>query len=236
MNAIEEKERLVGNVVRLRRAERAMPHSEDIAVVRADLERAIGPTVTRAMAARLLGVSQTALDRWITSGDVPAVITPLGRREVPSHALIELVEAVDEHRRADGGRHALASVLRRRRSDAERLDPRTILPDAARRGTGHRGAELRGLAYHRAISQRLDERVVEEARRRLRRWLAAGRIDPRYAARWEAVLAQPPARIADLIGDDTPSARELRQSSPFAGTLTEQERRRVLELTRWHAP
>jgi hypothetical protein len=63
--------------------------------VRASVERAVGPTVGRAASARLLGVSQTALDRWIASGDVPVALTPGGRREVPLAALAELIDAVE---------------------------------------------------------------------------------------------------------------------------------------------
>ena len=88
MSRAATKEQLLNHVVRLRRAEQQpSPANEDIVAVRGDLERAIGPTVRRAMAARLLGVSQTALDRWIAQGDIPSVLTPDGRREVPRHPL-----------------------------------------------------------------------------------------------------------------------------------------------------
>jgi len=233
MNATIEKERLVSDIVRLRRAERASPARDDIAAVRADLERLTGPTVTRAMAARLLGVSQTALDRWIAAGDVPVLITPAGRREAPLHALLELVEAVRERRLADPhDRHPLGSVLQARRSEAERLSTSTLLRRAERRrhdhDGGHRDAQLRSLAYHRAVAQRLDERIVRDAQDRLTRWCSQARIDPRYAQRWKKILTKPPAQIARLIGADTPHMRDLRQSSPFAGALSEPERRRAL--------
>jgi hypothetical protein len=55
MSAIAEKERVIGDLARLRRAERVSPVRDDIAAVRADLEQMIGPTVTRAVAARLAG-------------------------------------------------------------------------------------------------------------------------------------------------------------------------------------
>lgn len=230
MSSIAEREQLVRNVVRLRRAERVSAASQDIRAVRADLERTVGRTVPRAMAARLLGVSQTALDRRIHSGDVTAVLTRTGRREVPLHALVELIEAVED-RRSHGDRHPLASVLRGRRSDAERLDPQTILPPRyhGEDRHGHRGAELRSLAYHRAVAQRLDDRIVEEALERLRRWRADGTIDRVYADRWEEVLSWPLPRIAKFIGQDSEEARDMRQSSPFPGALSEPERRRVLQ-------
>jgi hypothetical protein len=223
MGVIAERELLIRNILRLRRAERASPGGEDIAAVRADLERAVGSTVSRALAARLLGVSQTALDRRIEQGEVPVVMTARGRREVPLSALVELIEAVDERRAAEEAR-PVAAVMRERRADAERLDPQTALL-----GGGHRSAELRSLAYHRAVAQRLDRAVVDEARHRLRRWRREGRIDPRYAERWERLLDSPLASIRRVIGQDSQSSRDLRQSSPFAGTLTAQERGRVLD-------
>ncbi len=235
MSAIAEKERLVSDVVRLRRAERVSPARADIAAVRADLEHMTGPTVTRAIAARLLGVSQTALDRWIAAGDVPVLITPSGRRETPLHALLELIEAVRKRRLASPrDRHPLGSVLRERRSEAERLSTSVLLTAAERRRSdsddGHRGAELRSLAYHRAVAQRMDADILRDAQDRLVRWRSQARIDPRYAQRWEKILTKPPAQIARLIGEDSPRMRDLRQSSPFAGALSEPERRRVLAV------
>lgn len=231
VSAVAEKERLVEQIVRLRRAERRAPDDTDIVAVRRDLERAVGPTVRRSVAARALGVSQPTLDRWISEGDIPAVLTPTGRREVPLRALVGLIEAMEDGEEIEDQRHPLASVLRGRRRDAERLGARDILASEGRGPEyGHREAELRGLAYHRAVAQRLDERIIRDARDRLARWRAEGKIDPRYAQRWEEVLSWPPARIAKLIRSDSEDARALRQSSPLAGTLTEPERRRLLEL------
>lgn len=150
MSAIAEKQRLITHVVRLRRAERASSAARDeIAAVRADLEALAGPTATRAVAARLLGVSQTALDRWIASGDVPVLITRAGRREVPLHALVELLEEIRERRLANPqDPRPLGSVLRERRSQTERLSTTNLLSRTSRRGSvsGHRAAELRSLA------------------------------------------------------------------------------------------
>src|SRR5215207_4698845 len=116
-----DQQQLIRDAVRLRRAHLRHPHDEDLAAVRLDLERAGGPTVGRAASARLLGVSQTALDRWIASGDVPVVLTPNGRREVPFDALVSLIEDVERRRDERIVGDALAR-LRRWREDG-RIHP-----------------------------------------------------------------------------------------------------------------
>ena len=90
-------------------------------------------------------------------------------------------------------------------------------------------AELNSLAYHRVVAERLDDALVEQARRRLDGWEREGKIDPHWAAEWARVLAQPLAKVTASIAADTPRARGLRQTSPFAGVLQQQERRRLLE-------
>jgi uncharacterized protein YbaR (Trm112 family) len=234
MSAIAQKEQLIGEVARLRRAEQNPSSArENIASVRAGLERMAGPTVTRAMAARLLGVSQTALDRWVAAGDVPVLVTPTGRHELPLRWLVELVEAVRERSLASpDDRHPLGSVLRTRRSEAQRLDTSRLVGtyDRGDRDEPHRRAELLSLAYHRAIAQRLDDCIVRDAQDRLSRWLSQARIDPCYAKQWQTILANPPAEIEEAIGADTPHMNDLRQSSPFAGALSEPLRRRALAL------
>lgn len=234
MSVASDREHLIDDILRLRHAERLSPAYDEIAAVRANLERMVGSTVTRAMAARLLSVSQTALDRWAATGDVPVVIARSGHRETPLHALVELIEAVRERRVINPqDRHPLGSVLRERRSQAALLRTSTLLGTADRSehgSDGHRPAELRSLAYHRAVAQRLDDAIIQDARRRLARWGTQGRINPRYARQWEKILEGTPTRIARLIGRDTSHMRDLRQSSPFAGTLSEPERQRVLAM------
>lgn len=217
---------LIDSLVRLRRAEAtAGGHARtEIDAVLGQLEELVGPTVGRAQAARLLGISHTALDRWIDKGDVSAVLTPGGRREVPVSELVSLL-AETQGGRDEQGPRTLASVIRQRRRGAEAIDSRELLPPRLT-------TDLQALLYHRLVARRLDERIVREARRRLRRWRADGRIHRRWADEWERVLALPPRRIARLIAADTEDARGLRQSSPFAGVLNEQERRRLLRATR----
>jgi hypothetical protein len=155
--------------------------------------------VTRAGAARLLGVSQTALDRWISLGEIPVVTTPAGRREVPVPALLDLLDAVEARRQAAGDRHALGAVLREREASAPQLDARSLLPRGevrARRSDGHRAAELRALAYHRAVAQRLDDDSVPCAAEAhpARGQRTRGSAAPEQPVRRHARRADPPAR------------------------------------------
>ena len=95
MGVVDRKQELFENIVRLRRAGRALPGDRDLSSVRVSLERELGETVSRRLAARALGVSHTALNRWIATGDFPVVYTPNGRREVPVAALLRLRDAVE---------------------------------------------------------------------------------------------------------------------------------------------
>lgn len=70
--------------------------------------------------------------------------------------------------------------------------------------------------------------MVDQARHLLWTWRDLGRIDER----WEEVLKNPVAEAARVIGDDSDQAADLRQSSPFAGRLSEAERRKVLSEVR----
>lgn len=217
----------VESILSLRRLERdAEPDARrQLSDVRALLEELVGPTITRAEAARLLGISQTGLDRWIDRGEIAAVITPSGRREIPLTEVVELLEELDE--RGERGARPLTPVMRSRHERATKaIDIERLLP--RRKVRSHRTAELHALAYHRLVAERLDEHMVDDARRRLNRWVDEGRLHPDWAEQWTEILAMPLERIARSISADTTRARELRQTSPFAGALTEQERRLLL--------
>src|SRR5271170_5347824 len=112
MAVVDRKKQLFENILRLRRAGRALPESRDIAAVRHALEDELGESVSQRLAASLLGVSHTALARWIASGDVATVYRANGRSEVPVAALLELYEAV-ERERATGQRrrHVLEPTM-----------------------------------------------------------------------------------------------------------------------------
>lgn len=89
----------------------------------------------------------------------------------------------------------------------------------------HRLAEERSIAYHRAIAARIARQpaLLERARERVRAWLEES-PPPRYALGWAEVLRRDRDSIRVFLTDPGERARELRQSSPFAGALSAAER------------
>jgi hypothetical protein len=234
MASVIESRKLVDGVIRLRRAERIPEAAADVSPVRRDLEARLGPTLSRSRTAQILGVSQTALDRWVAVGQIPIVLTPTGRREVPRQFVVELCEAVDELRRRGRGHHPLASALAARRQAAAKIEAgrRHRRPSPSSAPHGHRTSERRSLALHRVVAERLDESLVEEARERVERLAREGHLHPRYAERWRELLSLPTPELAATIVTDDQAGRDLRQNGPFAGVLNEQERRRIIETVR----
>lgn len=100
--------------------------------------------------------------------------------------------------------------------------------------TGHRLAEARSLAYHAAIAARLrrDPAMLDTARARVRAWLDLVPAPGHYAREWATILDATPESIAEFLVDDGERARELRQSTPFAGMLSPQERWKIWRETR----
>jgi hypothetical protein len=93
----------------------------------------------------------------------------------------------------------------------------------------HRLSEERSIAYHRAIAERVqdDPEILERARARVRAWLAAPAGAPYYARAWNEILSRPLPDIVAFLVDPGENARELRQSTPFAGILPPRERWRL---------
>lgn len=92
------------------------------------------------------------------------------------------------------------------------------------------------LAYHRAVAVRLREEpgaVVRAARENLARWLASGSFDSGTAAalrEWLSILdASTTEELLALLTAETDEGQRLRQSSPFAGVLTEEERLKIMD-------
>ena len=222
------RERLLRNVIDLRVVE-LEGGPEAIGDVREDLERLVGSTVSRATSARILGISQTALDRHVSAGSLAVIETRGGRHELPLGELVSLAVELRHHALA---RHPVAAVLDDRRARAETLTATDLLPGSREPARGHRPAELRALAFHRAVARQLNGLLVRDAKRRLRSWQTDGHIDPRWSERWATLLDRPLEEIRRTITADDEIAADLRQSSPFAGSLSEPERRRILEIVR----
>ena len=99
--------------------------------------------------------------------------------------------------------------------------------------TGHRTAELRSIELHRLVAERLDEPMVERARTRVQEWLSTdGPEHPVYAQRWLELLARPVGAVAAALTEDTEEMRDMRQNSPFAGVLSDEERLAVIRRVR----
>jgi hypothetical protein len=103
----------------------------------------------------------------------------------------------------------------------------------------HRVIDDRSLAFGRAIAARLadDPSLIELARANLARWIptASPGVQPDLAA-WSAALEGPLDGVIQLLTGDDERATRLRQSNPFAGVLTPQERLTILKQFREHDP
>jgi hypothetical protein len=98
--------------------------------------------------------------------------------------------------------------------------------------SSHRLAEARSLAMHTAIAKKIerDPTLLDVPRRNLERWRARwSHKPPRWWREWSQLLLQPWPQIAALITEPSENAARLRQSSPFAGILTDTERARIYE-------
>jgi transcriptional regulator with XRE-family HTH domain len=97
--------------------------------------------------------------------------------------------------------------------------------------------EQRSLALHRVIAARLaadPKRVRAKARRNLsvmRRANADGSAQG-WLAEWDRRLCGPLAGVIDALVSTHQHARDLRQVTPFAGVLSDEERRAIYQAQR----
>lgn len=90
----------------------------------------------------------------------------------------------------------------------------------------HRLAEERSLAYHRAVARELlrDPSLLEIARARADAWITEGKRSAPYALEWKKILDLPVRDVAAFLVERSERAATLRQSTPFAGMISAQER------------
>jgi hypothetical protein len=94
---------------------------------------------------------------------------------------------------------------------------------------GHRLAEERSLAYHRAVAEKLasNPQALDRARARVRSWLVSGDVAESYAQAWDQLLHRPLHEICAFLTEDSERARTLRQATPFAGAIDPRTRWRI---------
>jgi transcriptional regulator with XRE-family HTH domain len=109
------------------------------------------------------------------------------------------------------------------------------LPSRVRRPLTRK--DRRSLALHRLVAARLaadPDAVIGRASKNLdhlREVHDDGSAD-RYLDAWEALLRGPLDDLLDALTSERQSARDLRNVSPFAGVLGDDERRRILGSVR----
>ncbi len=180
-------------------------------------------------------VRQEILHLFLTEASLETHPRELARRlKRAAPPVVRELRALEE-------RHILASrpvgPLRRyrlaqsREADAVRhLVERTPVPSPT--GPDRRSHDGRLLALHARVADKLrqnPDRVMSKAYANLARWQ---QLDPKgnetWIRAWTEILARGPAEVALLLVDPRERMRELRQSSPFAGVLTNRERLQVL--------
>ena len=101
---------------------------------------------------------------------------------------------------------------------------------------GYRQQDLRSLAFHRAIAEKLRENpgLVSVAFDNIARWtrLGYGRSGWALYDRWKELLNGPFEILLEKLTEDSDSMQQLRQATPFAGILTNSERSEIIEQTR----
>ena len=94
----------------------------------------------------------------------------------------------------------------------------------------HRIIEARSLAMHCLAARKIarEPSLLDGVRLNLKNWRERYAADmPRALDEWNTIINRPWAEIATLITDPGENAARLRQSTPFAGVLTPEERERI---------
>jgi len=102
----------------------------------------------------------------------------------------------------------------------------------------HQQIDARSIAFGRALARRIevDPSLVEAALRTIDKWKATSsdRVKPALA-KWEQLLRGPVEDVIRTLTSQDESCVELRQSNPFAGQLSMNERNAILQEFAHHA-
>ncbi len=91
--------------------------------------------------------------------------------------------------------------------------------------------QRKSLWLHTAVAGRVvkdPDGSLKRARANIARMRAAHRGPLPWLDDWERLIGQGPETVVETLVANTPEATELRQNSPFAGVLSEVERRKAL--------
>jgi transcriptional regulator with XRE-family HTH domain len=95
--------------------------------------------------------------------------------------------------------------------------------------------QTRSLLLHTVVAARLitdPAREISRAQTNLDRWSQAGRRDMYWLDRWRRVLELPPGQVALLVTERSQDASDMRQGTPFAGALSDDERAAAIQRAR----
>jgi hypothetical protein len=93
----------------------------------------------------------------------------------------------------------------------------------------HQWIDERSLALHQAVAAKLEAhpQLLDLARQNVERWSSRGSTPA--VREWRAILdSSPLSDVVALLQSPSEGAARLRQSSPFAGVLTTEERRAIM--------
>ncbi len=95
----------------------------------------------------------------------------------------------------------------------------------------HARLDERSLALHRLVAENVkaDPALLDKARGNLRRWQESNDSPSRALSEWDQILSGSVNQVTEFLVERSDKATQLRQSSPFAGILTEQERLAIYE-------
>lgn len=103
----------------------------------------------------------------------------------------------------------------------------------------HQRIDERSLAFGRAIAGRVTAHpeLIAQARETVTRWLQTCSPGSRSTLReWLAALDGPVEGVLHLLTSRDERSTRLRQSNPFAGVLSQQERNAILRQFHAHDP
>jgi hypothetical protein len=93
----------------------------------------------------------------------------------------------------------------------------------------HSRLDERSLAMHRLVADKVQANpaLLGKARDNLRRWQEMEGCPKPALTEWQQILDGPVSHVVQFLTERSERATRLRQSSPFAGILTQDERRLI---------